>query len=206
MLNLTLDWGDFQFVSDQTSMSRDINPEGTRIDLKIFASRKVQVILAHENGDMFHWAEGETLELSRLVRGFNSVKIACTKSTDYAVRLLMDLEVRSETNSGEPYVMQPDETELRFQRQVQHAIIKDLVAHGADQELIEDLLTGLNSDEDLEFEDDDLELPTEAEMNEMIEEARQRAAEEAAEETDDIDDDASEIVEDDPPPSEQENG
>ena len=178
MLMLTLDWGDYQFVKDQTSVSKEINPEGTNIDLKLFASRKVSVLLKQKDGDTLHWMEGETLEARTSVYGFHEIAIHCTKSTDFAVRLLLGLNLE-EVNSGEPVVLLPTEDEMRFERTVQHAIIRDLAAHGADQELIEDLLTGLNSNEDLEF-DDEVELPSEAEMNELIDQARLRAAEEAA--------------------------
>lgn len=182
MIRYKIDHGDFQFVEQQSVMSMALDPNGTGIDLTIYANKKVKVLLSNsETGDTLQWEEGEKVTSSQEVIGFDLMSIHTTPSTKYAIRAYVTFAIEGEANDGQPVVLEPDVSEdMRIERAAQQLVIREMAAAGFDASDIEDLLTGLNSNEELDFEDD-VSMPSEAEMNDLIDQARLRAAQQAAE-------------------------
>lgn len=184
MLQLTINYDDFQFVEQQTQMAYPLDAlGGSQVELTVYADKEIKVWVENtDTEDQMMLAIGQTIPRTIFETiGFNLLKVKSSAATTYGIRLYVQNSLQSEQNDGIPVVLEPlTEDEMRFERSVQQALIRDLSAHGADPELIEDLLTGLNADEE-DFDLDDDDMPSEAEMNEMIDEARRRAQQEAEE-------------------------
>lgn len=184
MIRYKLDRNDYQFVEGQTEMSLDLDCEGgSQIEITYFSNEPLIVKLSHTDGDEMIVHVGMQLNAARYsTRNFDTLVIAGEASAKYGIKVTVNNCADKELNDGVPVIMRPlENSDLKLERAVQHTIIRELVAGGADRDFIEDLLTGLNeNDEDLEF-DDDVDVPSEAEMNDMIDQARIRAAEEPPE-------------------------
>lgn len=172
-----LEW---QFVSNQQSMSVDLDEtNGAALALELFADADVRIVLTASDGsELFFW-EGRQFQGEVHLLNFVKAEIRSRKTTHYAVKIRFSGNIESEFNDGEPALLSPDDTpDMRIDAEVQQRIIHELMAAGFSAEDTMDILTGLNSDDDeLLLEDDDDLLPSEAEMSEMIAEARKRAAE-----------------------------
>lgn len=184
-----IDFNEWQFVTNQTLMTHPLDAKGgSFVDLCVYAEKKVRLFLVNtESQDKLLVAEDDTIQFKQTVVGFDQLQIRTTQTNDYAVKLFVSTNATAETVSSETAVMLPQmDYDQRIDIEVQKRLITELAAQGLDQDHIVDILEGLNADDsDLEF-DDDIDLPTEAEMDELIAEARNRPVIE-----DDIEDDAN---------------
>lgn len=178
MLPYKLEAGEFQFVEGQAIMSYPLEPVyGSSINLTLYGDKKCRVAFLGIDDEILHFVEGQTLKFDQQILGFSKMEIRCTPSTSYAVRAYVNDLQNSEYNDGIPVVLTPDITyDQRVDQEAQMAVVREMSGLGFSQEAIMDLLTGLNTnDDDLDFEDEE-DLPSEAEMAEMINEARQAAS------------------------------
>lgn len=200
-MNPVINFDEWQFVHNQSQMSFPLNPAGgTEIDIWLFSDKKVHVLLVNSvTDDQLQLTEGEHINIIYKTLGFDSLVVKAPNRSDYAIKLLVTNDLSSEANDGETQqILTPDELpDLRINREIQQRVIQELAGAGFSGSDIQDIIDGLNSNEfDLEFEDDD-DLPTEAEMNDMIDSARVHASEQDQ----DTPDAPSEPPEDPKPPA-----
>lgn len=176
MLKLTYDHGDFQFVEQTPVMELELDAtDGSGVSLELYADKPCRIVLKGPDGDALQLAEGTTIKQAFSTVGFFSLEVRCTPSTKYAIRVFVLDNLDSEMNSGEPAVLQPvQDYDQKIDLAVQKRLIKELAATGFAMEDIQELITGLNEDDTLEFDDEE-DLPSEAEMLDIIETARAEA-------------------------------
>lgn len=194
MLKLTFDAGDWQFIEKQKVMEKELDlTNGSGVSIDIFADKPVRVILETPEGEHILLAEGQRVALDCNTRGFSKLLVHAPPESSYAAKVFVTFDRMSEHNTGQQVVLEPSlDRDARIDIAVQKQLIRELAAQGFNRDDIGDLLSGLNSDEDLDFDDED-DLPTEAEMEEMIIEAQRQGEEE---EILDVDDDEPPV---DPP-------
>lgn len=181
---------EWQFITNQELMETPLDKtHGAKIHVTLYSAEPVTVYLRNSDRDeKLLLAKDTHVNLEVQTLNFDYFAIESPAENDYAVKLFLKDHVQGERNSGEAVVLEVGEVyNARLEREVQMTMIRQLASAGFGTGEIQDILDGLNSDEDYEFEDDDA-LPTEAEMDDMIAMARENAAEPLTEPTTDPDD------------------
>lgn len=190
MLKYKLDQQDFQFASGHECYGYPLDPvQGSGIDLTIYSDKPFDVVLLNqaESEELFLATSVTVYTANQETLGFDRIQVLAPKRAKLAVRAWISDLQNSEKNDGIPVVLEPDTTpDMRIDHEVQLRVANDLARAGFDEMEIVEILEGLNSDENLEF--DETEQPfTQAELFDLMHAQTQSAEDETSSIEDDAD-------------------
>lgn len=177
--NTPLKFSELQIYEGQLVMAFPLEPDlGSQVEFNLWATKKVQVWLigtdpVSELDLEMQIAEGDYLHINEQLYGFHTIQLRQTPST--IVGLSAHVTTTGEVSDPEPSAFEPSQLiDSRISEEARRDVIQTMHALGHDREQIMDLLTGLNEDEDLSFDDEE-DLLSEAQMADMIDEAARGA-------------------------------